>query len=195
MSIYIHPTAVLGPNVTVEEGVYIGPLCIIGYPAEYKGKEDLDKGVIIGKGTRITGLVTIDSGTEGPTRIGQGCYLMKHSHVGHDAVIGDGVTISCGAKIGGHAFIGAGSNVGLNAVVHQHKSISEGCMIGAMAMVTKKLQTEPYKTYAGVPAKLIGENDKHPNYTIYQQQMYGENNDLHAGVSATGANGQGDQMP
>ena len=157
---YIHPTAVIGPNVTIEDDVYIGPLCIIGFPAEWKGNEHIDKGVVIKKGTRITGLVTIDAGVESHTDIGENCYLMKGVHVGHDATIGDNVTISCGAKIGGHVLIGDYCNIGLNAVIHQKQIIRHSCMIGASAFVSKTLKTEPCRKYAGVPARDIGENIK-----------------------------------
>lgn len=168
---YIHPSAVIGDNVSIEEDVYIGPLCVIGFPAEYRNKEHYDKGVIIKRGTRITGLVTIDAGVDHPTIIGANCYLMKHSHVGHDAVIGYEVTISCGAKIGGHTLLNDYCNIGLNAVIHQNQKIATGVMIGMGAVVTKKLVTEPFKTYAGNPAKLIGENDKHPHYAEYTINM------------------------
>lgn len=167
----IHPTAVIYPGVTIEEGVTIGPLCIIGAPPEWKGHEDGHKGVVIQTGTVITGMVTIDAGSERPTIIGRNCYIMKHAHVGHDAIIDDGVTISCGAKIGGHTIIGNGCNIGLNAVIHQKQQIAPGCMIGMGAVVTKKLDTVPYKVYAGNPAKLIGDNINHPHYTIFQQQF------------------------
>lgn len=158
--IYIHPTAIIGHNVVIENGVYIGPYCIIGMPAEYKGKEDIDMGVRIKVGARLTGLVTVDSGVERQTEIGESCYLMKHSHIGHDAILQNDVTISCGAKIGGHSMIGEGSNIGLNAVIHQRQLIAEGCMIGMGSVITRKLITEPFKKYAGNPAKYIGENDK-----------------------------------
>lgn len=154
----IHPTAVIGPNVTIEDNVYIGPYCIIGMPAEWNGKEHIDKGVFIGKGTRITGIVTIDSGVEHQTQIGDNCYLMKHSHVGHDAILCEGVTLSCGAKIGGHTIIAKNCNIGLNAVIHQKQIIAEGCMIGMGSVITKRLNTIAFKKYAGNPAKCIGEN-------------------------------------
>lgn len=156
---YIHPTAVIGANVLIEEDCYIGPYCVIGFPAEWKGNDDKDYGVIIRKGTRITGLVTIDSGARIPTTIGENCYLMKHSHVGHDSVLGDNVTVSCGAKIGGHSYIGHHCNLGLNCTIHQKQVIKEGCMIGMGAVITKGLITEPYRKYAGVPAKDIGSNE------------------------------------
>lgn len=154
----IHPTAIIGENVVIEENVYIGPYCVIGFPPEWKGKEENDMGVIIRRGTRITGLVTIDSGAEKPTTIGKDCYLMKHSHCGHDSQIGNNVTISCGAKIGGHSVIEDDCNIGLNAVIHQKITIPKGCMIGASAFVGKKSKLEPFKKYAGVPVKDIGSN-------------------------------------
>jgi len=156
----IHPTAEIGPNVIIEENVYIGPYCIIGYPAEWKGREDIDQGVIIKAGTRITGLVTIDSGVERCTEIGKDCYLMKHSHVGHDVILKAGVTLSCGVKVGGHSVINKNNNIGLNAVIHQRVEVPEGCMIGANGFVGKKSELKPYHKYAGVPVRELGKNIK-----------------------------------
>lgn len=156
---FIHTSAMIGENVEIGEGTYIGPFCIIGYPAEHKGYWDKPVGkVIIGKNCVITGHVTIDAGTEGITWIGDNCWLLKHSHVGHDAHILDDVTISCGAKIGGHATIGRGTNIGLNACIHQRLNVPYECMIGMNAAVTKKLEMKPQRKYAGVPAKDIGSN-------------------------------------
>jgi UDP-N-acetylglucosamine acyltransferase len=157
-SAYIHPTAVIYDGVVIEENVYVGAYCIIGSPAEWKGKEDNTGKVIIKKGSRLTGLVTVDSGTHQNTIIGENCYLMKHSHVGHDAIVQDGVTISCGAKIGGHSIIHQNTNIGLNAVIHQKVVVPEGCMIGASAFVGKKSELQPFHKYAGVPVKDLGWN-------------------------------------
>lgn len=162
----IHPTALIAEGVVIGKGNTIGPYCVIGFPAEMKGNE-ANGGVKIGDNNVITGLVTIDSSTgKWPTVIEDECYIMKHAHIGHDAYIEQGSTISCGAKIGGHAHLKASVNIGLNAVIHQRQKIAKGCMIGMGAVVTKKLVTEPFNTYAGNPAKLIGQNDKHPLYTI-----------------------------
>lgn len=156
----IHPSAVIYDNVTIEEDVYIGAYCIIGAPPEWKGREHEGKGVIIKKGARLTGFVSVDAGAERTTVIGENCYLMKHSHVGHDAVLGNNVVLSCGAKIGGHSIIGEGTNIGLNAVIHQKLSIPEGCMIGASAFVGKKSVLKPKHKYVGVPVKEIGKNER-----------------------------------
>jgi len=172
MANYIHPTAIIGDNVTLGDNNYIGAYSIIGDPAEHKkfwtyirnpfnidnGMREVVKGkVIIGNNNIITGLVTIDAGTEQVTYIGDNCFIMKHAHIGHDCTINNNVTISCGAKIGGHSTIGEHSNIGLNAVLHQFSKIHVGCMIGASAFF--KGESEPFTKYAGVPARKLGSNE------------------------------------
>ena len=157
MANFIHPTAIIGENVTLGDNNYIGAYCIIGDPAEHKKYWDKTKGqVIIGNNNIITGLVTIDAGTESITFIRNNCFIMKHAHIGHDCNIQSNVTISCGAKIGGHSIIEEKSNIGLNAVLHQFSIIKQGCMIGASAFF--KGVSEPFTKYAGVPARKLGEN-------------------------------------
>jgi UDP-N-acetylglucosamine acyltransferase len=159
-SAIIEPSAIIYANVIIEANVYVGAYCIIGSPAEYKGKEDMRQGVHIGKGTRITGMVTIDSGTMEKTYVGENCYIMKHAHIGHDARVENNVTISCGAKIGGHCVIEDNANIGLNAVLHQFVVVPKDCMIGASAFVGLKSQLDAGYKYAGVPVKCLGLNVK-----------------------------------
>ncbi len=158
MKTSIHPTALIGPNVEIGEGVYIGPYCVIGFPAESKGKEDENYGVKINKGAIIHGLVTIDTGTERPTIVGEGSYLMKHSHIGHDAQIGKNNTIACGAKIGGFVKTGEYVNIALNGCVHQRLIIPEGVMLGMNSTLTKTIELHSYGIYAGTPARFLKKN-------------------------------------
>ena len=157
MANFIHPTAIIGDNVILGDNNYIGAYCIIGDTAEHKmfwGQKGL---VHIGNNNIITGLVTIDAGTKDVTIIENNCFIMKHAHIGHDCILLDNVTISCGAKIGGHSIIKEYSNIGLNAVLHQFTTIERGCMIGASAFI--KGATEEFSKYAGVPARKIGTNE------------------------------------
>ena len=159
MANFIHPTAIIGENVILGDNNYIRAYCIIGDPAEPKKFWNEQKGkVYIGDNNIITGLVTIDAGTKDITFIGNNCFIMKHAHIGHDCMIKDNVTISCGAKIGGHSIIKNNSNIGLNAVLHQFSIIEQGCMIGASAFF--KGQSKEYSKYAGVPAKYLSPNIK-----------------------------------
>jgi len=157
MSNIIHPTAIIHPNVILGDNNYIGAYCIIGDPAEHKKYWGAEIGKVwIGDNNIITGLVTIDAGTEETTMIAHNCFIMKHAHIGHDCRILSNVTISCGAKIGGHSVINQYSNIGLNAVLHQFSIIEMGCMIGASAFF--KGHSKPFTKYAGVPAKELGKN-------------------------------------
>lgn len=167
----VHPTVVFGDcDITIGADTVIGPFCLIGMPGEHRTKVGVNHGVVIGERCRVEGLVTIDGGIEEPTQIEGDVMLMKHSHVGHDAYVGDRVTISCGAKIGGHACIHADANIGLNAVIHQNHVVREWCMIGMGAVLPLKVETLPGMTYVGNPARLIGLNKKAPTPCFYSEQ-------------------------
>lgn len=164
---YIHPTAIVHRNVILGENVYIGAHSVIGGPPEHKDFWGKEYGtVIIGNNVRISNLVTIDAGTTGATFIDQGCILLAHSHVGHDAQLSEGVTVSCGAKVGGHAIIGKGSNIGLNAVIHQRVMVPERCMIGMGAVVNKSTDMDPASVYVGNPARYLRSNTKAEAFSI-----------------------------
>ena len=159
-NIEIHSSAIIAENVIIEDNVYIGPNCIIGFPAEDKNTfPSTPFGVRICSGTKITGNVTIDAGTVRDTHVGRNCFLMKGSHLGHDVFMEDNVILSCHALVGGHVRIKEGSNLGLGCIIHQRQTIWHYSMIGMGAIVTKKLVMEPFGIYVGNPAKKIGTNE------------------------------------
>ena len=156
---YIHPTAVIYPNVKIGKDVYIGAYCIIGAPAESKAHwNEIGKGVLIGDGAIINGHCTIDSGTEIPTRIGAKTFIMKGVHIGHDAYVQDGATLSPHVVIGGHSIVGENTNMGIASVVHQRVTIPSGCMIGMNSTITKKTVMEENNCYIGNPARWLRQN-------------------------------------
>ena len=153
-NVYIGAYSVIEDNVVIEDDVYIGAHCVVGSAPEWKGKENLNnRGILIKKGSRLTALVSADAGAERQTVIGENCYLMKHSHIGHDSILEDNVTVSCGAKIGGHVYIHRFTNIGLNATIHQRVIIPEGGMIGAGACVGRTSALQPLHKYVGVPVR------------------------------------------
>lgn len=158
---FIHPTAIIYPNVKIGNNVYIGAYSVIGGPPEHREFWDGEyKGVIIEDNVRISNHVTIDAGCTQNTYISKGCILLKGSHVGHDAFIGDNTTLSCNALVGGYSQISYGCNLGLGSVIHQNVVVPPGCMIGANAFVGKTTKTEPNNKYVGVPARYLGPNIK-----------------------------------
>lgn len=174
----IHPTAIIGKNVVMGKGNKIGAYCVIigdtiignnnvfesfctiGSEPEHKeyfGKPN--KGVIIGCDNIIREYVTINSGCERTTRLTNNCIMLRGSHLGHDSVVENNVTISCNVLVGGHSIIGPGANLGLGAILHQFSKIGCYSMIGMGTIVTKKSNIQCFGTYVGNPAKYIKEND------------------------------------
>jgi UDP-N-acetylglucosamine acyltransferase len=156
----IHPTSVIYPNVIIEKGSSVGPLCIIGAPPEsksFQGKES-GFGVVIRSGAIIHGHATIDAGTVRNTEIKAGAYIMKGCHIGHDALIHEGATLAPHVVVGGHSEIGFNTNMGIASVVHQRCIVPEDCMIGMNATITKRTKLVPNGKYIGTPARWIGKN-------------------------------------
>lgn len=156
---------IIGPQTILQGPITMGDdnwmvACSIGLPPEHRtwwmDQVTPPVGVAIGDRTVIREYVTIHSGLEQPTEIGSDCYLMTKSHVGHDAVLGAGVTVSCSTLIGGHCTIDAGANLGLASVIHQRLRVGAGAMLGMNATVTRDVPA--FATAFGSPARVRGVN-------------------------------------
>jgi len=158
---YIHPSAIIYDNVTIQEGAYIGPGCIIGCPPEIVGYKGENKGVLICSGARLEKMVVVDGGSKWRTFIGANTFIMSQVHIGHDCQIRDKVTIAAGATLAGHVQVDPYAFIGINAAIHQHQIIGMGAMIGAGTVVPKRTINSmimPFQTFVGVPARYIGYN-------------------------------------
>jgi UDP-N-acetylglucosamine acyltransferase len=154
----IHPTAIIHDNVSLGEGCIVEAYAVLGSPAEHRGFFGKPPGkVIIGKNCVIREYVTVNAGTTGDTVVGDNCWLLRGSHVGHDAVVGANVTLSCNSVVGGHAVIMDWANLGIGAAVRQRLVVGAGVMLGMNAVATKHL--EPFCVYAGIPAVIIKQNN------------------------------------
>lgn len=157
---------VIGPYSIVRAGVLlgddneIGPHCVLGGPPEHL-KHRLSGlpagGVVIGSRNLVSEFCAIQSGTAGPTRVGDDAFLMDRTHLGHDCTVESRVTTAPGVVIGGHAIIGAGATLGMNAAVHQRRTVGDLAMIGMMSAVTR--DTPPFTTAFGCPAEVRGLNN------------------------------------
>ena len=158
---HIHPTAVIYPNVELGDNIFIGAYSVIGAPAEHPDiidpRQDQKFRVVIGDNAVIREHVTINSGTENDTVIFDDCYIMSHSHIGHDCTIQKAAVLHTGCIIGGHSVVGSYSKIGLGAVLHQRTKLHTGTMVGAQAFVKNGTENN-FRILAGVPAKDIGDN-------------------------------------
>ncbi len=115
----------LGPGNVLHPFVVLG-----GEPQDYKFDADSRTYLRIGRDNVFREHVTISRATTagGATVIGDGCYFMTGSHVGHDSVIADRVILTNNAAIAGHCEIGTRANLSANMVVHQF------CWVGELVM-------------------------------------------------------------
>jgi len=172
----IHPTVLIEPGAELGDNNYIGPYCYIGKdvqignnnrleafvsigtPPEHKGKHlDPSAGVIILNDCVFKEFVTINNGTEEPTFIGNGVWMLTKSHVGHDALIEHGVNIACGVCVGGHSIIMENANLGLGAMIHQNRVVGPFTMVGMNSTVTKNIW--PFTKSLGSPSRVVGINE------------------------------------
>lgn len=135
----------------------ISRLALIGDPPESRTHEGPGVPPEIHPDARIEAFASVDAGCERATRIGKS-WLFKHSHVGHDAIIGDGCEISTGAIIGGYAEIHDNVRIGLNATIRPRVTIGKGARIGMGAVVTKDVPAG--ETWIGCPAHDIRQDVK-----------------------------------
>lgn len=133
---------------------------VIGHPPEMKDWPSNDGGHYpeIASDVKIEAFVSVDGGCEQPTRIGTGSWLLKHSHVGHDAQVGSYVTIATGAVVGGYCVIGDGVRIGLNATILPFRSVGAGAHVGAGAVVTRDVPAG--MTVVGNPARMLSDNER-----------------------------------
>lgn len=162
-------SVIVGPAV-IGSGNWIGPHVTIGTPASHtaaphpaaweddpSGDPKADGfGVVIGDGNRIREYFSAHQGTERPTTVGSGCYFLRSSHIAHDCVVGDQVTLGSNAVLGGHVTVGHWATLGLSAVVHQWGRIGPGAMVGMGAAVRDEV--DAFTVSAGVPARATGIN-------------------------------------
>src|SRR5262249_1438578 len=90
------------------------------------------------------------------TTIGDRCFLMVNSHVGHDCHVGNGVILANGAVLGGHVTVGDHVFVGGNAAAHQHFRIGEGAMVAGVSGIAADII--PFGFALGQRAELVGLN-------------------------------------
>ncbi len=126
----------IGSNVSVGNYVVIG-----GLPQDLGFDPATPTYAVIGDGTELREGATVNRATrpEGSTIIGEKCYLMAQSHVGHDCVLGEHVVLANVAMVAGFVEIGSFSFMGGGAGIHQYNRIGEGVMIGGNAAISQDI--------------------------------------------------------
>jgi UDP-N-acetylglucosamine acyltransferase len=152
-------------HVSLDGKTEIGERCVVhpfasigGAPQDitYKGE---DTACVIGNGNTIREYVTINRGStkaDWMTKVGDNCFIMAYSHIGHDCVVGNRVIMANAATLGGHVQVGDFVNISGPSAVHQFCRVGESAMISGLTGVPNDIP--PFVTASGNRAKLFGLN-------------------------------------
>jgi UDP-N-acetylglucosamine acyltransferase len=123
----------IGCNCRIHAGAVIGDV-----PQDLAFKEQVSH-VRIGDGCVIREYVTIHRGTKPDTvtELGNECFLMACSHVGHNCKLGNQVILANGVLLAGYVEVGERAFISGNAVVHQFVRIGRLAMLGGLAAISK----------------------------------------------------------
>jgi len=139
----IGPRAVIYGNARLGRRVVVGAGAVVGRPgfgwAEGPHGEVVRVpqlgGVVVDDDVEIGALVTIDAGTLGPTKLGRGCKLDAHVHVGHNVEIGSGTMVAAQSGFAGSAVLGRHVRVGGQVGVADHVVVGDGARLAGGAGV------------------------------------------------------------
>lgn len=173
----IGPFCTVGPDVVLGEGVElvshvaiagrttigartaIYPFASLGHPPQdvkYRGEPST---LTIGADCKIREGVTMNPGTEGggmKTVVGDRCFFLANSHVGHDSLVGNGVIFSNNVMCAGHVTVGDFVIVSGGAGLQQFVRIGHHAFIGGGAGVLNDVI--PFGMVRDNPAHLAGLN-------------------------------------
>ncbi|UCC30043.1 MAG: acyl-ACP--UDP-N-acetylglucosamine O-acyltransferase [Phycisphaerales bacterium] len=131
--VYLTGWTEIGENCELHPGVVVGHR---PQDTKYGGERSYCR---IGRRTILREHVTIHRGTtpDSETVVGEDCFLLAGSHVGHNGLVGNRVTLVNNVLLGGHVEIGDDATLGGSAVVHQFVRVGELAMIAGNARVTR----------------------------------------------------------
>jgi UDP-N-acetylglucosamine acyltransferase len=135
------------------------PFASLGTPPQSVHYRGGDTRLVIGADCQIREGCTANIGTEdgrGITRIGDQCFLMVGSHVGHDCEVGNHVTFANNAVLAGHVSVGDYVVFGGQAAVRQFVRIGAGVMVAGLTGI--RADIIPWSMVEGRIGHLAGLN-------------------------------------
>lgn len=168
---HVGPDAVLGDGVrllshvtvlgatTIGENTEVHPHAALGGPPQDTKHRGGRTTLAIGRNCIIREMVTMHAGTDSgraATVVGDNGFFLAYSHVAHDAIVGNGVTLTHGSTVGGHCELGDNVIVGGHTAIHQNVRIGRRAFLAGMSAVVGDVI--PFGMAMGNRAKLRGFN-------------------------------------
>jgi UDP-N-acetylglucosamine acyltransferase len=141
--VVVHTGSTIGKRNVIHEGAVIG-----GVPQDRKFAGEPSK-LIMGDDNIVRECVTLHraSGEGAATVIGNGCFFMAYSHVGHNSTVQDHVTMANQVALGGYTTVEVGANIGGLSGVHQFVRVGRYAMVAGFTRVVQDVP--PYMMVAG----------------------------------------------
>jgi UDP-N-acetylglucosamine acyltransferase len=176
-SVEIGPYCIVGPQVELGRGVrllshvnitgatvigeetVVYPFSSLGTPPQSVHYRGGPTQLVIGANCQLRESVTANTGTEdggGVTRVGDRCFLMVGSHIGHDCQVGNDVNLANNVVLGGHVTVGDQTFLGGHVAIHQYVRIGEGVMMAGMSAARDDII--PFGFALGQTGALVGLN-------------------------------------
>lgn len=173
---YVHPTAIVGPNVKLGNNVKVGPFCIVvgnviigdgtrlhanvsvGFPAQNIGTKESYGTIEIGQNCEFREFSTVHASKypDGKTIIGNNCYVMNYSHIAHDCTLENNITLINNVSLGGHSYIEQ------NAFLMAYSATHQFCRVGTFTAVAPfsgaRQDLPPFCLFNEQPAAYAGLN-------------------------------------
>ncbi|MCK5295828.1 MAG: acyl-ACP--UDP-N-acetylglucosamine O-acyltransferase [Alphaproteobacteria bacterium] len=151
---------VITGHTTVGENTRVSPFAVLGQGSQHTRYMDEEEARLeIGKNNIIREHVTMHLGTpidNMVTKVGNDGFFMVGSHIAHDCIVGNNVTMINNATLGGHVKVDDFVIIGGMSAVHQFCRIGKQAMIGGMTGVEQDVI--PYGMVTGDRARLNGLN-------------------------------------
>jgi len=144
---------------TIGDGCTIHPHAALGQPPQNKAHKGGRTTLIVGRNCTIRESVTFHLGSDnsrGETRIGDNGNFLAYSHIAHDCIVGNNVTMANNATLGGHCEIGDNVFFGGLSAAHQFTRVGHHAFIGGLTAVVGDVI--PYGIVVGSRGSLRGLN-------------------------------------
>jgi UDP-N-acetylglucosamine acyltransferase len=193
-------------HTTVGARTVIHPFASLGSPPQSFSYRGGPTRLVVGADCDIRENVTMNTGTEDDhalTQVGDGCFFMVGSHVGHDCTVGNKVVLANNVVLGGHVSVGDNVVFGGGVAVRQFVRIGEGAMLVGLSGI--RADVIPYGMAHGPLAHLVGLNvvgmrrrglskaDIHRVRSAYQALFFGEG-DFRSRLARVAAEYAGDPL-
>jgi UDP-N-acetylglucosamine acyltransferase len=173
----VGPYCTVGPHVTLGDGcqllahvnvtghtaigarTVIRPFASLGSPPQSVHYRGGPTRLVVGADCDIRENVTMNTGTEdggGVTQVGDKCFFMVGSHVGHDCKVGSNVVVANNVLLAGHVSVGDYVVFGGGVAVRQFVRIGEGAMLVGLSGI--RADVIPWGLAQGPLANLVGLN-------------------------------------